>query len=75
MNTGPDIVIEVNVHDRATMDSGLDAAVARMIEVARRDRGRGILITRLRDGHFTVRLSEAVTFGYTKQVDARNRSL
>ncbi|MFF2246642.1 hypothetical protein ACFVTM_21015 [Arthrobacter sp. NPDC058130] len=32
MDAGADIVIEVNVHDRAAMDCGLDAAVARMIE-------------------------------------------
>lgn len=57
------------------MDSGLDVAIARMIEVARRGRSHGILVTRLRDGHFTVGLSEAVTFGYTKQLDAWNRSL
>lgn len=63
--------ISVNVEDRASMDYCINAAVDRMIQVARRHRTHGILVTRHSDGHFTVGLDEAVPFGYTDERDCR----
>jgi hypothetical protein len=66
--------IEIKVHDKATMDRCITAAVERMIESARRQRTLGILVTRLGDGHFVVGLSNAVSFGYTDQLDSRRQT-
>ncbi|MCP9002063.1 hypothetical protein NFC73_20375 [Pseudarthrobacter sp. RMG13] len=66
--------IEIKVHDRASMDRSITAAVDRMIESARRQRTHGILVTRLGDGHFVVGLSNAVPFGYTDQLDSRRQT-
>nr|CAR47881.1 hypothetical protein [Arthrobacter sp. PY22] len=74
MDTAADIVIEVRVSDKASTDDCLNAAVDRMIEVALRGCRRGILVTRLGAGHFTVGLSDEVPFGRTEQCDAWNRS-
>lgn len=73
VNAGTDTLIEIRVADRAAMDPCLDAAVDRMIEVALDGRS-GILVTRLGDGHFTVEISDKVRFGYTEQLDYRNKS-
>jgi len=74
VDTAADTVIEVRAHDRASTDDCLNAAVDRMIGVALRGPRRGILVTRLGAGHFTVELSEAVPFGRTEECDAWNRS-
>lgn len=74
MNAGTDALIEIRAADSAAMDRCLDAAVDRMIDVALRDGRSGILVTRLGDGHFTVGLSDRVRFGYTEQLDCRNKS-
>ncbi|MCZ9880466.1 hypothetical protein [Arthrobacter sp. B2a2-09] len=66
--------IEIKVHDRASMDYCITAAVDRMIESAGRQQTRGILVTRLGDGHFVVGLSNAVPFGYTEQLDLRRQT-
>lgn len=66
--------IQVHVPDRASMDHYINAAVDRMIKVAQRHQKHGILITRLEDDHFTVELSDAVPFGYTEQMDYRNKT-
>lgn len=66
--------IEIKVHDSASMDRCITAAVHRMIESAKRQRTHGILVTRLGDGHFVVGLSKAVTFGYTDQLDSRRQT-
>jgi hypothetical protein len=70
-----DTLVEVTVDDRAALDDCLNAAVNRIIEVALRHGRHGILVTRLRDGHFTVGLSDAVPFGYTEQRDERKKPL
>lgn len=75
MNSKDESLIELRVSEREPMDSCLDAAVGRMIDVALPGRSHGILVTRLGDGHFTVRLSDAVPFGYTEQLDARQKSV
>jgi hypothetical protein len=74
VNAETEATIEVRVGGRAAMDHCLNAAVDRMVEVALRCRRHGILVTRLRDGHFNVELSDAVPYGYTEQRDARNKS-
>jgi|GEM_PF-1488830 len=74
LDTNADTIIEVRVHGRDSTDDCINAAVDRMIEVALRGRRRGILVTRLGAGHFTVGLSEAVPFGRTEQLDEWNRS-
>ena len=66
--------LEVTIDDRAAMDSCLDAAVNRMIEVALQKGRYGLLVTRRGDKCFTVALSETVPFGYTEQLDDRNKS-
>lgn len=68
-----DLPIEIKVHDKASIDRCITAAVHRMIESAKRQR-HGILVTRLGDGHFVVGLSNAVTFGYTDQLDSRRQT-
>ncbi|GAA3704339.1 hypothetical protein GCM10023081_45790 [Arthrobacter ginkgonis] len=74
MHTAADTVIEVRVGSRVAMDDCLNDAVARMIEVALRGCRRGIRVTRLGTGHFTVGLSEEVPFGRTEECDAWDRS-
>jgi hypothetical protein len=66
--------IEIKVHDRASMDRCITAAVERMIEGAKRRRTHGILVTRLGDGHFVVGLSSTVPFGDTHQIDFRRQT-
>jgi hypothetical protein len=51
------------------MHEGLDNAVATLIETAK-DAACGILVTRLRPGHFTVALDESVPFGRTYEAIA-----
>lgn len=70
MNLQPGEPIEIKISDRASMDSALNAAVDRMIEVALRQGTQGILVTRLGDGRFIVCLSDAVPFGLT-ELDSR----
>lgn len=65
--------IEIEVRDRASMDRSITAAVERMIGSARRQRTHSILVTRFRDGHLIVGLSNLVPFGYTDQLDVRRR--
>jgi hypothetical protein len=71
MNT--EAPLEVRVNDRAAMDHCLNAAVDQMIEVALQRRSHGILVTRRGEGHFTIELSDTVPFGYTEELDDRNR--
>ncbi|WP_235013253.1 hypothetical protein [Arthrobacter sp. SLBN-100] len=66
--------IEIKVRDRSSMDYCITAAVDRMIESAKRQRTRGILVSRLGDGHFVVSLSDTVSFGYTEQLDFRRQT-
>jgi hypothetical protein len=74
VDTRADTVIEVKIRDKAFQDDCLNAAVDRMIEVARQGRRHGILVTRLGAGHFTVGFSDTVLFGRTEQLDAWNKS-
>ena len=74
MDTAADTVIEVRVVNGASMDECLNAAVDRMIEVALQGCRRGIRVTRLGAGHFTVGLSDAVPFGRTEECDEWDRS-
>ena len=74
MDIGTDPILEVRVHDGASMDECLNAAVDGMIEVALQGCRRGIRVARLGAGHFIVGLSDAVPFGRTEECDAWNRS-
>ena len=74
MDTTTDTLIEVRPRDGASRDECLNAAVDRLIEVARRGPRHGILVTRLGAGHFTVGLSDEIPFGRTEECDAWNRS-
>ena len=65
--------IEIRVHDRASMDRCLAAAVDRMIDSAKGQRTQGILLTRLGDGRFIVAFSRAVPYGHTDQIDLRHQ--
>lgn len=51
------------------MREGLDNAVATLIDTAK-DAACGILVTRLRPGHFTVALDNSVPFGETYEAIA-----
>jgi hypothetical protein len=63
----PRLPLTVQVRDRASLESQLDAAVSCVQEVAGRERRRGILVTRRGYGDFIVDLSDAVPFGVTRE--------
>lgn len=65
--------IEIRASDKASMDRCITAAVDGMIESVKRRGTRGILVTRLGDGHVVVTLSKTVPFGHTYQLDVRRR--
>lgn len=50
--------------------TGLEEAVAELIEVAAREASCGILVTRLHPGRYTVALDESVPFGETYEAIA-----
>jgi hypothetical protein len=50
--------------------TGLEEAVAELIEVASQDATCGILVTRLHPGRYTVALDESVPFGETYEASA-----
>lgn len=74
VDTRADTVIEVRVSDKASTDDRLNAAVDMMIEVSLRGPKRGVRVTRLGAGRYTVGLSDAVPFGRTEEHEAWDRS-
>jgi len=57
--------ISLEFSSAGEVHSGLEKAVAELIEVAAKDATCGILVTRLHPGHYTVALDESVPFGET----------
>ena len=62
--------LTLTVADRASMDSELDAAVTAAKAYALAEKRHGILVTRHGVDKFTVALSEAVPFGFTREHQA-----
>lgn len=62
--------LTLNVSDRHSMDTELDAAVAAAKAHALIGGSHGILVTRHGVNQFTVDLSEAVPFGLTRECQA-----
>jgi hypothetical protein len=62
--------LTLTVADRESMDSELDAAVTAAKAHALAGRRHGILVTRLGVDKFTVELSDAVPFGFTREHQA-----
>ncbi|MEK0155778.1 hypothetical protein [Arthrobacter oryzae] len=60
-------VLEVKVDTARQLEERLNAAVRNLQLVAAHTRNRGILVTRLDPGHYTVSLSEHVPFGLTRE--------
>jgi hypothetical protein len=69
--SGVDGGIQVLVRERSSVDSIHNTAVDRMVTIALRDQTAGILVTRIHDACFTVKLSNAVPYGYTEELDSR----
>jgi hypothetical protein len=67
MNTTTAEVVEVKVETARQLEERLDAAVRDLQLVAARTRNRGILVTRLNPGHYTLSLSDTVPFGLTRE--------
>lgn len=67
MHTFTDFAINIKITDRADLEHQLDQAVALAQSTAMHDRRRGILVTRHDYGTFTVKLSDAVAFGTTRE--------
>ena len=57
--------ISLEFSSASEVHTGLEAAVAQLIEIAAKDATCGILVTRLHPGHYTVALDESVPFGET----------
>lgn len=63
---GPELrSISLKFSSASEVHSGLEEAVAELIEVAAKDAACGILVTRLHPGRYTVALDESVPFGET----------
>jgi hypothetical protein len=67
-----DFGMTVTASDRGSMNTELEAAVAKVREHAVLDGQRGILVTRHAPGSFTVALSDDVPFGLTRERDIMN---
>jgi hypothetical protein len=60
--------IEIRVDSRQVLDERLDDAVRGLQQVAMAAGTHGILLTRLRAGHYTAALSDQVPFGVTREL-------
>jgi hypothetical protein len=60
-------VIEVIADTARLVEARLDAAVLDLQSMATRTGTRGIMVTRLNPGHYTVALSDEVPFGRTHE--------
>lgn len=67
VSNGVDVTITVTVTDRAAMDRQLEAAVALVQAEAMVKRRGGILVTRHGWNIFSVKVSETVPFGLTRE--------
>ena len=66
----PQRALTVEVKDRKLLEEQLEEAVSTAREWAAQEKSRGILVTRLGPGHFTVGLSDDVPFGVTVECRA-----
>jgi hypothetical protein len=62
--------IDLEFSTAGEVHTGLEEAVAGLIEAAAKDASCGILVTRLRPGRYTVALDESVPFGETYEAIA-----
>lgn len=62
--------IDLEFSTAGDVHTGLEEAVAELIEVAAQDAACGILVTRLHPGSYTVALDESVPFGETYEAIA-----
>ena len=62
--------ISLEFSSASEVHAGLEEAVAELIEVAAKDAGCGILVTRIHPGRYTVALDESVPFGETYEAIA-----
>ncbi|OAE00574.1 hypothetical protein [Arthrobacter sp. OY3WO11] len=62
--------IDLEFATAGDVHTGLEEAVAELIEVAAQDAACGILVTRLHAGRYTVALDESVPFGETYEAIA-----
>ena len=62
--------IDLEFSTAGDVHTGLEEAVAELIEVAAQDATCGILVTRLHPGRYTVALDESVPFGETYEAIA-----
>jgi hypothetical protein len=67
-------LFEVKVENANLLDERLNTAVAAMQIIAMGSRTQGIKVTRLRPGHYTVALSDAVPFGVTREYQEQNQN-
>ena len=67
MNTATAEPVEIRVNSACQIEERLNAAVQILQAVARHAGTHGILVTRLNPGHFTVSLSDKVSFGLTRE--------
>ena len=62
--------IDLEFSSAREVHTGLEEAVAELIEVASKDASCGILVTRLHPGRYTVALDQSVPFGETYEAFA-----
>lgn len=60
--------IEIYVDSREALDARLDDAVKGLQQLAMATGTHGILLTRLKAGHYTAALSDQVPFGMTQEI-------
>lgn len=60
--------IEIRVESRKALDERLEAAVRGLQQLAMTAGTHGILLTRLKAGHYTAALSDQVPFGTTREL-------
>jgi hypothetical protein len=60
--------IEIHVDSRQILDERLDDAVQGLQRLAMATGTHGILLTRLKPGHYTAALSDQVPFGMTQEL-------
>lgn len=60
--------IEIYVDSREVLDTRLNDAVQGLQQLAMETGTHGILLTRLKAGHYTAALSDQVPFGMTREI-------
>lgn len=60
--------IEIHVNSREVLDERLEDAVHGLQQIAMATGTHGILLTRLKAGHYTAALSDQVPYGMTQEL-------